>query len=119
MGKENTNSKNLVIEEYFTNLEENKGKVNHYEEIFNPKEENIDLQTEVTDDEIKLISTLKTFDDFLISKEIKPVYNNYVNFFLRLKISKDRKSRGEYVDVNKNKQDDEELNKRFANLKLG
>lgn len=113
------NNKPKVVEEYFVNLEDNKGKVNHYEEIFNPQEENIDLQTEVTDKEISSIATLKTFDNLLEAKGIGTVYAKYLNYMLRLKISKDRKSRGEYVDVNKNKQEENEIAKHLGNIKIG
>ncbi len=95
-----------IIQEYF--VEKDNNKVNHFDEMFNPNKDNIDVQTEVTDKEIKLISTLKTNDEYLKKKIGHSVFDKYIKHFLRLKISKDRQSRAEYVDVNKQKEQDVE-----------
>ena len=88
------------IEEYFSEKESSSEAINS-REIFNATEENIDLKTDITDQEISLIATLKFNDDFLMSRGIKPVFSQYYNNYMRLKVSKDRKSRGEFVNINK------------------
>lgn len=88
------------IEEYFSEKESSSEAINS-REIFNATDDNIDLKSDVSDEEISIISTLKFNDDFLASKGIKPIYSKYFNKYMRLKVSKDRKSREEFVNINK------------------
>jgi hypothetical protein len=96
-----------VISEYFNDINDIK-KHTHYDELFNANKENVDLQTELNENEIRAIAILQTNDKFLVDKGVGSVYNNYINNFMRLKISLNRQSRKEYVEVNKN--ENKELN---------
>jgi hypothetical protein len=88
------------IDEYFTDsqLQEN----THYKELFSADEKaDLDLKTEINDDEIRAIATLHFNDVFLQDIGVKPIFVEFYNKFMRLKISRDRKSRSEYVEINK------------------
>ena len=89
------------IEEYFTKTEGSKDLIVS-KEIFNAENENIDLKTDLTIEEIKLLNTLIYNNKLLISRGLKPVYEPFINAYMRLKISLKRQSRGEYVDINRN-----------------
>jgi len=88
------------IEEYFAEVEGSKQAM-HSRELFNADNENIDLKTDLSNDEINLIAGLKFNDLFLKSKGLKPLFMNYYINYMRLKVSKDRKSREEFVNINK------------------
>lgn len=91
------------IEEYFKDGAKAR---NTHSELFDVSEKDIDTKTDLDINRIVLINTLHENDLFLMEKGLKPVFRSYYEKHLRLLISKDRKSRTEYVDVNKNKQED-------------
>lgn len=94
------------IEEYFAKVEGTK-QAFHSRELFEAKEDNIDLKTDLSNEEISLINVLFYNDMILKSRGLKPVFSNYINKFMRLKVSKDRLSRSEFVNINKvNTQED-------------
>lgn len=88
------------IEEYFAS-QESSGEAIASRQIFSATEEDIDLKTDLNENEIPVIAVLKYNDEFLKSKGIKPVFTKYANYYMRLKVSKDRKSREEFVNINK------------------
>jgi hypothetical protein len=88
------------IEEYFAEVEGSKQAM-HSRELFNADNENIDLKTDLSNDEINLIAGLKFNDLFLKSRGLKPLFMNYYINYMRLKVSKDRQSRKEFVNINK------------------
>lgn len=88
------------VEEYFTNQEGNKD-VLVAKEIFRAEPENVDIKTDLSHEEIQKITTLMYNNDLLKSKQLKPVYKNFLKNYMRLKISLERKSRTEFVDINK------------------
>lgn len=79
-------------------------KVSKYSELFKGNDDFIDQMSEVTHDEVRSLTALMVNDEFLESLGIGPVFDVYVHHFLRLQVSKDRKSRQEYVDVHKAQQ---------------
>jgi len=104
------------IEEYFTDkgMREN----THYDELFRVDEkDNLDLMTEVDDDEIRAIATLHLNDQWFMSMGARPVFSDFFNKYMRLKVSRNRKSREEYVDVNKKAK--EELQEQGMKQQLG
>ena len=104
------------IDEYFTDTQLQEQ--NHYKELFSADEQNdLDLKTEVTDEEIKALATLHFNDRFLKEIGVGKIFEGYTNKYLRLKISKDRKSRGEYVEINKKSR--EEINNEGIKNALG
>ncbi len=99
------------IEEYFSKNETQLGN-----ELFRIDNKNLPSKTELTDDETKLITVLKMNDIFLESKGLVPIYMQYYNNFMHLRISKDRKGRTEYVDIHRKDNSDSTLNK-LQNIK--
>ena len=91
---------NPNIEEYFVKQEGNKDLIVS-KEIFTANEDNIDVKTDLKHEEINYINTLLYNNDLLVSRGLKPVYKDFLQNYMRLKISLDRKSRGEYVDINR------------------
>ena len=101
MKKEFVNKKlNNPIEEYF---DSDQSKISKYSELFKGNDEFIDQMTELSDRDIKLALVLYMNDEYLLNrhKMDSPIYAGYLQKFMRLMVSKDRKSRGEYVDVHK------------------
>lgn len=94
---------NNPVEEYFRQQDR---KPTH-SEIFEAKESDVELKTELDLNKITQVTTLFENDLFLETRlGIPPIFESYYQKFMRLMISKDRKSRAEFVEVNKNKQDD-------------
>lgn len=93
------------IEEYFSNQNTNKDVLTS-KELFKANKEDVDIKTELTDEEIVILNVIKVNQDDLIKRGIKDVYDTFINGFLRLKISRERKSRGEFVDMNKGNNND-------------
>ncbi len=77
-------------------------KISKFSELFKGNDDFIDQMSEVNANEIRMLVTLHETDRFLLDNGLRsPVYASYANKFLRLMVSKDRKSRAEYVDVHK------------------
>jgi hypothetical protein len=88
------------IEEYFAEASQSK-EVLTSKELFRAKPEDVDIKTDLSIQEIVLINKLKFNNELLKQAGLVPVYNNFLEHYLRLKISLDRKSRGEFVDMNR------------------
>jgi len=85
------------IEEYFANKGE---QVSEVDKLFSATEDDIKQKTEVVDKEIFTIAKMLFTDKYLESKGINKIFTPLINDILELKISKDRKSREEFVKVN-------------------
>lgn len=98
---------NNHIEEYFLkNNENDKHLVN--KELF--KGDEIELRTELTDEEIVIINKL-IFNNIVLKKHgLKPCFQPFITNFMRLKVSKNRQSRQEFVQINKENNTDEIIN---------
>lgn len=94
------------IQDFFSDKESGSGT-----ELFRVSEENVDIKTEVTATEARLVNVLMSNDDFLESKGIRRVYKNYYSRFLRLQISLDRKGRSEFVQINRKDNSDDTISK--------
>lgn len=70
-------------------------------EIFTGDEKSIDLKTHLDDFEISKISSMKLLDNVLKSRGLSSQFNKFYDHLLRLKVSKDRLSRSEFVSINK------------------
>ena len=88
------------IEEYFAESSEAK-EVLTSKELFRAEPEDVDIKTDLGIQEIVLINKLKYNDIFLKSIGLEPIYKGFLNNYLRLKISNERKSRAEFVDMNR------------------
>lgn len=92
------------IQEYFDGQQGNKSS-----ELFKIADEELDFKTDLNENEIKIITTLYYNDQFLISKGLKPIFKIYYEKYLRLRVSKDRLGRTEFVKMNTTEQTDEVL----------
>lgn len=107
---------NNHIEEYLIQKDGNSNLVS--KEIFKADLDNTDIKTELSIQEIVLINKLKFNDILLKSRGLKSVYSEFLNNYMRLKISLDRKSREEFVKINKSKDSDDVVNtmSNFSNI---
>jgi hypothetical protein len=96
------------IEEYFVRQGENK-EVLTSKELFRADADNVDVKTELDDVEIKIINRMKFNNAYLKSKGLNTIYTDVINNYLRLKISRERKSRVEFVDMNRGQQKTEDI----------
>ena len=97
------------IQEYFVKIEGSK-EAFHSRELFKASEADVDIKTDLSIDEIVLINKLLFNNELLKAKGIKPIYNNFLYRYMRLKISLDRKSRIEFVNINKGDKTEEAVN---------
>jgi hypothetical protein len=101
------------IEEYF---ESNCDKESTFQDLFEATPENVDLRTDATIQEIVILNKIKQNCLFLQDKISSEIYQRFFNQYLRLKISKDRLSRVEFVDINRKERFEKDLQK-FGNFK--
>ena len=104
------------IEDYFAENEGTKESINS-RELFSAENDNVDLKTDLDKNAIPILAVLKFNDEFLKSRGLKPVFSQWVNPYMRLRISKERKSRGEFVSINKAGQDENEFLEKTSNFK--
>src|SRR6056297_2067063 len=75
------------------------------EESRNPKELfdiiDIDVKTELSSEQVMIISRMRVYSNFLKKKYGIKNFNNLIESFLKLQVSKDRSSRKEFVDAMK------------------
>lgn len=98
------------IESYFNN----KHNTAEFIELFEGTEENIDLRTDLEHEEIILTNIIKMNGEYLkdLDEAFKDnIYTRFINSYMRLKVSLDRKSRGEFVDINKRERFENNLHK--------
>lgn len=88
------------IDEYFSKIETSRDSVNA-KSIFSVDTDNLELKTELKIREIVILNNLKMNDVFLVNRGLSPVFSEFIKSYERLKISLDRKSRGEFVSINK------------------
>lgn len=103
------------IEEYFANKEGNKDFLIS-REIFNA-DKDVDIKTDLDAQEISYITVLMYNNDLLRSKQLKPVYKEFLNNYMRLKISLKRQSRGEFVNINRGDDKTSDVLKGMSDLK--
>jgi len=100
-----TENKRLTnpIDEY---IEDSGNQKPTFSELFEVDDIDLDTKTDLSREDIKRISALYVTDEFLVSKGLKRVFKVYYEKYMRLLISLERKSRAEFVDVNKSKKDE-------------
>ena len=103
---------NNHIEEYFLK-NDNDSKAIASKELF--KDDKIVLKTDLTDDEITIINKLYYNDAFLAKNKLNTPFDLVIQNYMKLKVSKDRQSRKEFVSINKNNDNDDTIEK-FGNL---
>lgn len=98
------------IEEYFVQNETNK-EILTSKELFRAEKEDVDIKTDINLQEIILINKLIFNNRHLKKHKLKGVYDGFIDEYLRLKISLDRKSRGEFVTMNSKNNTDQIIDK--------
>ena len=88
------------IEEYFTQSKET-SEERASRQIFTAKKEDVDIKTDLNIKEIPLLNAMFLNDRVLVESGLDPCFSLFYEEYLRLKISLDRKSRGEFVSINK------------------
>jgi hypothetical protein len=100
------------IEEYF---QDSFNPESTFKDLFEANKSNVDLRTDLSIQEIVVINKLLIDDEF-IKKRLKfSLFSSFLDHYLRLKISKNRESRKEFVDINKRDRFKEHL-KDFGNF---
>jgi DNA replicative helicase MCM subunit Mcm2 (Cdc46/Mcm family) len=103
------------IEEYFSNKENNK-EVLTSKELFKAEKHDVDIRTDIIWKEIILVNKL-LYNNILLKKyKLLPVFEDFVTEYMRLKISMDRKSRTEFVDMNRARTGGEDALKGMSEL---
>lgn len=97
------------IDDYFAQQEGSR-QAFHSRELFRADKTDVDIKTDISWMEIVLINKLLWNNQLLIKKGLKPHWDFFLEHYLRLKISLDRKSRGEFVQVNKADKTEDALN---------
>lgn len=99
------------IEEYLlSNTENNSNLVS--KELFSIDDDlDIDFKTDLNDNDIKNIASMSYNDLFLKRLGFKPIFRDYYIKLMRLRVSKNRLSRSEFVNINKMNNTDDTLNK--------
>lgn len=100
------------INEY---INENPDGESTFQDLFEATNDNVDLRTDLTIQEIVVVNKIKVVDKFIKEKISSFVYNDFLHYYLRFKISLDRKSRGEFVDINRKERFEQNL-QRFGNF---
>jgi len=88
------------IDEYFTKIEGSK-EAFHSRELFKAEKKDVDIKTDLLWKEIVLINKLIFNNSCLKEAGLVPVFEDFIYNYMRLKISLDRKSRGEFVSINR------------------
>lgn len=96
------------IEEYF----DAKGKRSDFVDLFEAKKDNVDLRTDLTIQEIVLVNVIQLNSSFMDNLGMtENIYSKFIDGYKRLKVSLDRKSRVEFVDINKKERFENNLDK--------
>lgn len=90
------------IEEYFVKSLDNKDVIAS-KELFNVNDTNVDIKTEVGEEELFILNNMIFFNKLLKQAHLKPVFHSYLIQHMRLKISLLRQGRKEFVDMNREK----------------
>lgn len=100
------------IKEYVDSI----GNEEKFLELFEAKDDNVDLRTDLELPEIIVLNKLRTFIIFLKERDLDTMYTQFFTSYLRLKISNERKSRGEFVDIHRKERFEQNL-KRYGDFK--
>lgn len=95
------------IEEFLSS----KTKTSDFIELFEAKNDNVDLRTDLTLQEIPFVVAIHFNHEFLKKRNIPSPFGTFINQFERSRTSLDRKSRAEFVDVNKRERFENNLDK--------
>lgn len=104
------------IEEYFAEKEGSPESIKS-RELFTADNQDIQFKTDLDEDDIARITTLHFNDQFLKKCGLKPIFKKYYIKFMKLRVSKDRKSREEFESINRGHQDTEQEISKLSNIK--
>lgn len=90
------------INEYFADSSQSKEVITS-KELFRAQPADVDIKTDIDKTKVMALTTLFYNNEDLKAHGLAPVYDNVLDKFMRLRISLDRKSRSEFVDMNRAK----------------
>ena len=93
------------IEEYFSNVKDS-NEQRASKELFKG-DKDIELRTDIDVIDIVYINAMMLNDKVLSDKGLKPVFKPFYENLMKLRVSKDRLSRGEFVKINSQDRSDE------------
>jgi len=105
-----------VLPNHIQEFVDNNPDAEKFLELFQATKKDIDLKTELNVKELVIVNKIRIMSEFLISKKLSPIYSDYINSHMRLRVSTDRKSRGEFVDIHKKDRFEQNL-KKFGDFK--
>lgn len=102
------------IQEYL--LDSSQGNVTASKELFDEKK--IKVKSEALNEEITFMAKLHFNDEVLIEAGLEPLFDGFIKELLTLRVSKDRKSRQEFVNINTQDNTDKDIEKfsQFSNI---
>lgn len=103
------------VDRYFTETSHSK-EVQTSRQLFTASPEDVDIKTELSIEEIVLINKLIFNNKLLKRKHLKPIYADFIEQYMRLKISLARGSRREFVDMNRAQNKPEDLLNQASSL---
>lgn len=103
------------IEEYFAQREAGKDVLTS-RELFKAEKGDVDIKTELSQKEILIFNRLTYNDLILKSKKLKCPFEKLIYTYFRLKISLDRKSRGEFVAINQHQDKTDDILSKMSNI---
>jgi hypothetical protein len=109
--KQNTVNQNDDLPNHIEEYLDSKSPTSEHIELFEGDIDNIDLRTDLSHPEIIVVNAIIFNSLFLQNKGIPDPYGRFINEYQRLKVSMDRKSRMEFVNVNKRERFDDNLDK--------
>lgn len=104
------------IQAYFDKRDQTEKNISS-KQLFNATKEDIDLKTDLKKEEIQVINNMLFVSGLIESKGLRSPFDNYLTKYMRLNVSLDRKSRGEFVNINKANNDLGEEADKLSNLK--
>lgn len=87
-------------------------------DLFEAKADDVDLKTDLTIHELILVNKIKCNNEYLKNHKLSSPYSYFLENYMRLKFSMDRKSRAEFVEINRKDNLEKNLKKfsEFTNI---
>lgn len=102
MEKNSSEEQNKKLINPISEYLDNRNHTSDFIDLFEAEKHNVDLRTDLSHEEIILVNIIKMNASFLQNKGLNNnIFDSFIDQYLRLKISLERKSRGEFVDINK------------------
>ena len=98
-----------IIEEYFDDVEQD-STLQASKQIFSADDDDVDIKTDLSISEIYYLNAMIMYDEVLNHYGIGEIFSSFYKPYFRLKISKDRQSRGEFVKISSQDKSEDVVN---------